>query len=1042
MEAELVRPTLPYINLKTNIGEFPFLIDTGANINIIEPKLAYQYKISKPYDFKADNISSANGNFKATSAIDIIFFYPKINHRAQFLLHKFHPFFKGILGTGLLKALNAKIDLENSILRLKKGSETLETPLLQYSSINSSSNHVFRTAHLSVNERKSLEVVLDAHKDVFHQPNTKLTCGTTVECSINTTDDIPVHQKVYPYPAAYAEEVRKQVDKLLADGIIRPSRSAWTSPVWIVPKKADASGEKKFRMVIDYRKLNEKTISDRYPMPEIGYVIDQLKGQKYFSTLDLASGFHQIKMKASDIEKTAFSINNGKYEFTRMPFGLKNAPATFQRALDDVLRNYIGKICYVYIDDVIVFGKDLNEHLKNLNIICKTLKDAGLKIQLDKSEFLHQEVEFLGYVINSEGIKPNAKKIEAINLYPVPKTLRDLRGFLGMMGYYRRFVKDFAKIAKPLTNLLRGEKNPSSNRKISFNDKEKQCFQKMKSLLSSSDILIYPDFNQPFILTTDASDFAIGAVLSQGELGKDKPIHFASRTLSKAEEGFSVPEKEMLAIFWALQTFRNYLYGAKLKILTDHQPLTFALSHKNTNAKLKRWKAYLEEHDHEIIYKPGKTNVVADALSRIVCSMTGTQHSADDSDDLFIISTESPLNVFRHQVIIKKGPDKVVTENPFPGYTRITININNINDDSLFQALKTHFNCSKINGLLTDENTMGKIQEVYRKNFGQQKLLTIRFTQNMLEDVKEEDEQWNIIRTEHHRAHRGAQENKSQIFRKYFFPKLAQKIGDFTKNCQICHECKYDRNPIKFPIQETPIPKAPFEIVHIDIMFLESLHFLTYIDKFSKFAQIMPIESRAAIDLTPAIKDILLKYKPPDTLVMDGEKSFMTGELVNFYNTHKITPYVTATGRSEMNGIVERLHSTLLEIYRITKTENPNLPVLDLIQLSIQKYNSSIHSVTKFTPLEVILPSSKTPEIVEKVYKHLQKAQENALRYHNKNKKYIPIEENLDAYETTRQRLKHKKRFKKIKISKVNKSTVKTDDGRRIHKDDLKIRKI
>lgn len=478
MEAELVRPTLPYINLKTNIGEFPFLIDTGANINIIEPKLAYQYKSSKPYDFKADNISSANGTFKATSAIDIIFFYPKINHSAQFLLHKFHPFFKGIIGTGILKALNAKIDLGNSVIRLQKGTEKLDAPLLQYTSISSTSNHLFRTDHLSADERSKLLEILDANNEVFHQPNSKLTCGTKVECMINTTDDIPVHQKVYPYPAAYAEEVKKQVDKLLADGIIRPSRSAWTSPVWIVPKKADASGEKKFRMVIDYRKLNEKTISDRYPMPEIGYVIDQLKGHKYFSTMDLASGFHQIKMKDSDIEKTAFSINNGKYEFTRMPFGLKNAPATFQRAIDDVLREHIGKICYVYIDDVIVFGRTLEEHLKNLAIICKALNDAGLKIQLDKSEFLHQEVEFLGYIISSEGIKPNQKKIETINLYPEPKTLKELRGFLGMMGYYRRFVKDFAKIAKPLTNLLRGESKPLSNKKISLNNTERQCFQK------------------------------------------------------------------------------------------------------------------------------------------------------------------------------------------------------------------------------------------------------------------------------------------------------------------------------------------------------------------------------------------------------------------------------------------------------------------------------------------------------------------------------------------------------------------------------------
>ncbi|XP_058816748.1 uncharacterized protein LOC131680031 [Topomyia yanbarensis] len=232
---------------------------------------------------------------------------------------------------------------------------------------------------------------------------------------MNTTDDIPVHQKVYPYPAAYADEVKKQISKLLEDGIIRPSRSAWTAPVWVVPKKPDASGEKKFRMVIDYRKVNEKTIPDKYPMPEIGYVLDQLKGQKYFTTLDLASGFHQIKMREKDIEKTAFAINNGKYEFTRMPFGLKNAPAIFQRAIDDVLRDHIGKICYVYIDDVIVFGKTLNEHLKNLKIILETRNNANLKIQLDKCEFLHSEIEFLGFVIGAEGIKPNTKKIEVIN---------------------------------------------------------------------------------------------------------------------------------------------------------------------------------------------------------------------------------------------------------------------------------------------------------------------------------------------------------------------------------------------------------------------------------------------------------------------------------------------------------------------------------------------------------------------------------------------------------------------------------------------------
>lgn len=503
-----------------------------------------------------------------------------------------------------------------------------------------------------------------------------------------------------------------------------------------------------------------------------------------------------------------------------------------------------------------------------------------------------------------------------------------------MVGYYRRFVPDFAKIAKPLTNLLRGERDPKSNRQITLSDTEKQCFVKMKSILSSSDILIYPDYNQPFILTTDASNYAIGAVLSQGELGRDKPIHFASRTLSETEERYSVPEKEMLAIYWSLQIFRNYLYGTKVKILTDHQPLTFTLSQKNTNAKLKRWKAYLEEHDHEILYKPGKTNVVADALSRIVCSITSTQHSAQTCDDFYIISTEAPINVFHHQVIIKIGTDNKVTESPFPGITRITITMNSFNENSILQVLKDNFLLDKINGLMTEESIMGKIQEVYKTHFRRLKTLKIRFCQMLLEDIQDDAKQWDIIRDVHHRAHRGSQENWNQIIRSYYFPKLRQKIKEFVDKCKVCLENKYERVPIKYPLQPTPIPKNPFEIVHIDILFLEKYHFLTYIDKFSKFSQVIPIASRAALDVVPAIKDLLLRYKTPITLVMDGEKSFMTGEMVMFYNTHNIVPYITATGRSEMNGTVERFHSTLLELYRIVKVECPLLSLNELVQIA------------------------------------------------------------------------------------------------------------
>nr|QHA33695.1 polyprotein [Chibugado virus] len=1076
---------LPYITLKTAIGNFPFLIDTGANVNLINPRLAYQYKFAKPYNFEAYNISSANGKFNVSSAIDINFFLPAIDYTDRFILHNFHIFFHGIIGTGILNALGAKIDLENKTLMLQYNNQQVTMPLEFYTPQQNNTNivglmhnennfvdepstniethnkfeqettnelpYTFRTSHLSSTEKSKLLQVLQSNVSAFHSPDAKLTCSTVVECAINTTDDIPIHQKVYPYPAAYTDEVNKQINKLLRDGIIKPSRSAWTSPVWIVPKKTDASGEKKFRMVIDYRKLNEKTISDRYPMPEINYVIDQLKGQKFFTTLDLASGFHQIKMKDNDIEKTAFSINNGKFEFTRMPFGLKNGPAIFQRAIDDVLRDYIGKICYVYIDDVIIFGKTLEEALHNLDLVLKALNKANLKIQLDKSEFLHHEIEFLGYVISREGINPNFKKVEAVTNYPQPKTIKELRSFLGMTGYYRRFVRDFAKIAKPLTNLLRGE-TVTSNKKINLDDKENRCFEKLKQVLASSDVLIYPDFSKPFVLTTDASDFAIGAVLSQGEIGKDRPIHFASRTLSQSEEKYSVPEKEMLAIFWALKTFRNYLYGTKFKIFTDHQPLTFALSPKNTNAKLKNMKAYLEEHDYEIMYKPGKSNLVADALSRVVYTSSDSQHSTqeeeegeeqeeEDNDDLYIVSTDAPLNGFRHQVIIKNSnKDDVTIEHPFPGYIRKTVYIKNINDFSLLQVLRTHFDPARLNGLLADENLIEKIQEIYKTHFGHNKLLRIRFTKKLLEDIQDENNQLDVIRKEHYRAHRGFQENKLQILRNFYFPKLNGKVCEFVRNCQLCHLNKYDRKPIHYPLQETPIPNAPFQIAHIDIMFIEKLQYLTYIDKFSKFAQAVLLQSRAAVDIVPAVKEVLQRYRLPETLVMDHEKSFMIGDLAVFYRENGITPYIVATGRSEMNGVVERFHSTLQEIYRITKAEYPEKSPEEIVNMSVIKYNSTIHSCTKFTPYEIIIPSSRSSEVIESVYSNLQKKQHKDLEYHNKNLAHRHIEENKDVYEKTRRRLKTVPRYKKITVKEVKNSTIITSDNRQVHKNDIKIR--
>ena len=467
-----------------------------------------------------------------------------------------------------------------------------------------------RLLHLPEHYNEIWDIILEFH-DIFTLPGDPLPLTDLMQHEIKTHDENPIHIKQYRYPPIHQEEIKRQIKDMLAKGIIQESDSPYNSPLWIVPKKQDASGKNKWRLVIDYRKLNEKTIQDAYPLPNIDEILDQLGNARYFSAFDLASGFHQIGMNPKDVPKTAFSTPNGHYEYTRMPFGLKNAPPTFQRMMNKGLKGLIGNNCFVYIDDIIVYGKTIEEHNKNLRILFERLRQVGLKLQPDKCEYLRPELEYLGHVISEHGIQPNPDRIEKVRTYPIPKTPKEIKQFLGLVGYYRKFIKDFSKVAKPLTRLLQ------KSSIFQWTSEQQHSFNSLKSKLTSQPVLSYPDWNRPFVLTTDASNEAIGAILFQGTIGKDKPLAFASRTLNKAETRYSTTEKELLAIVWATKHFRQYLYGRKFTIVTDHKPLIWLMNVKDPNSRLMRWRLKLEEFDYEVIYKSGKTNTNADALSRI-----------------------------------------------------------------------------------------------------------------------------------------------------------------------------------------------------------------------------------------------------------------------------------------------------------------------------------------------------------------------------------------------------------------------------------------
>lgn len=431
-----------------------------------------------------------------------------------------------------------------------------------------------------------------------------------IEHKITTTDDQPVFTRQYRFPPAHKDEITKQIGELIDGKIIEPSDSPYSSPLWIVPKKADSQGRSRWRMVIDYRILNEKTIGDAYPLPNITEILDQLGSAKYFSVFDLAGGFHQIPVNPQDAHKTAFTTPFGHYQFSRMPFGLRNAPATFQRLMDRVLCGLQGTELFVYLHDVVLYASSLREHEIKFKRLAERLRQACLKLQPDKCEFLRKEVGYLGHVISKDGVRPDPKKLEAIRNYPRPTSPTKIKQFLGLAGYYRRFINNFSGIARPLTQLLKKESL------FKWTETQEKAFAELRDSLCKEPVLQHPDFTKPFIITTDASATAIGGVISQGAIGSDRPIAYASRTLNKAEEKYPVIEKECLAIVYCVNYFRPYVYGREFSLVTDHKPLVWLHSVKDPANRLVAWRFKLENYQYKIIYKPGRANSNADALSR------------------------------------------------------------------------------------------------------------------------------------------------------------------------------------------------------------------------------------------------------------------------------------------------------------------------------------------------------------------------------------------------------------------------------------------
>lgn len=464
---------------------------------------------------------------------------------------------------------------------------------------------------------KAIDDLLIQNTDVFHIEGDKLTSCDILQHTIPLySDSTPVNVKPYDRRSKWEkEEIENKVKKLIELGIVEPSRSPFNSPLHLVKKGTNKDGSIKTRLVVDFSKLNAITIPEHFPMYQIVDILDQLGeagGATVFSTVDLSSGFYQVPLAPSCRHKTAFFSGYQHLQFVRMPMGLRSSSHSLNRLLRIALADLIGKILYVYVDDVLIFSRTIEEHIQRLQTLFSTLRKHNLKISAEKCRFLRTQIPFLGYIISNKGVLPDPDKIKPITAFPQPKNKKAIKSFLGMCGYYRRHIHQFADYAKPLNNLL---KNDAA---FEWSNECTQSFEYFKTCLSNPPILQFPDFTKVFQITTDASKVAVSAILSQGEHPNDLPIAYASRTLNDAETRYTTSEIELTAILFGIKQFKTYIGYQHFKIITDCKALQWLFQVKSPSSRLLKWKLKLAGYDYEIIHTKGTNNTVADCLSRYI----------------------------------------------------------------------------------------------------------------------------------------------------------------------------------------------------------------------------------------------------------------------------------------------------------------------------------------------------------------------------------------------------------------------------------------
>ena len=920
----------------------------------------------------------------------------------------------------------------------------------------------FSKSQASNEEIDGVKKVLGEYPQAFSVSDFDLGHSNIVEHNIDLTDERPFRERYRPIPPSLYDEVRAHLETMKRAGVIRESFSPYASPIVLVRKK-DGS----LRFCVDFRKLNSKTIRDSYALPRIDETLQALNGSKWFSSLDLRSGYWQIGVAEKDKHKTAFVLPPplGLWECNRLPFGLCNAPGTFQRAMERCLGDLNHKICVVYLDDIIIFSRTIDEHKDRLRQVLDRLTSHGFKLKPSKCKLLQTKIKYLGHVISENGIETDPDKIETIKNWPQPKRVRDVRSFLGFASYYRKFIPGFSQVAKPLHELLGGPRKrkgkPSQHKPPPWNWTQ-QCeraFQTIKEKLMSPPVLAFADFSKPFIVHTDASTTGLGAALYQlDENGVERVIAYASRSLNKSESNAPAHKLEFLALKWAItDKFHDYLYGNKVHVMTDNNPLTYVTTSARLDATGQRWLAALANFDITIKYKSGKTNTDADILSRRYehPNKDESEHETSNVDELKVgqISPDVVEAVCNYGIhvnvdnsplveVIAQAGNVVPPEVETPPSCKPQVNtpdwcVEQCSDDVISRVI--HFvekgippsadqlraesagvqlMLREYKKLVMHDGVLYRVREDQDGGKVKQLVLPKKFRKEVLKSLHDDV------------GHLGIERTTELVRDRFYWPHMANDVMMYVKTCGRCVRRKgVPDSRVKAPLVNIQTTR-PLELVCMDYLTLEESkggysNILVITDHFTHYTVAIPTRNQTAHTTARVLFDhFLIHYGFPSRLHSDQGRNFESEVIKHLCRLAGIEKSRTTPYHPQGNGLCERMNRTILGMLG-TLTDDHKADWKSHLAPLVHAYNCTRNDATGYSPYYLMY--GRHPRLPVDVYLGLDPRDEgkgDASKYVHDLRKRMDYAYRLVSDRTSKLDAKNKSRYD----SKLHENTIEPGD--------------